>query len=379
MDLQEFTELKLFITGPTYIRPEVRRAGALPEFGHRDAENVKRFQPIHEGLRALARIDDSYDVLIFNGSGSTAMEASIRSLVADDETVLNVSVGAFGDLYHKMAVANGKKAVQLRFDWGEAIDLDRLREALEQHRPAVATFTQNETSTGVTNDIEAVCALIREYGAMPLVDGVSIFGGADVRIPESGCAYYSTSTQKSLGLPAGFGLAFVRPEAFEKAAKVANRGHSTDILTQQGRARKFQTVTTPNTTLANQFAVQMAYIVNEEGVENRFKRHEALRDRVHAWVEDQDGFELFAPEGYRSPTLTAVKAPKGITADDLKKRLKESLRGRGYLYDPGYAKANDAFKETGRPAVFRIGHMGDVTMDMMEAYLETLSEELKKL
>jgi aspartate aminotransferase-like enzyme len=379
MNLEEFAELKLFITGPTYIRPEVRRAGAMPEFGHRDAENVKRFQPIHAGLRALARIDDSYDILIFNGSGSTAMEASIRSLVADDETVLNVSVGAFGDLYHKMAAANGKKAAQLRFDWGEAIDLDRLREAMEQHRPAVVTFTQNETSTGVTNDIEAVCALIREYDAMPLVDGVSIFGGADVRIPESGCAYYSTSTQKSLGLPAGFGLAFVRPEAFEKAAKVANRGHASDILNQQGRARKFQTLTTPNTTLANQFAVQMDYILNEEGVENRFKRHEALRDRVRAWVEEQDGFELFALEGHRSPTLTSVKAPEGITADDLKLRLKESLRGRGYLYDPGYAKANTAFKEQGRPAVFRIGHMGDVTMEMMEAYLETLSKELKKL
>ncbi len=214
---------------------------------------------------------------------------------------------------------------------------------------------------------------------MPLVDGVSIFGGADVGIPECGCAYYATSTQKALGLPAGFGVGFASPEAFAKAEKVKNRGHASDIITQQGRARKHQTVTTPNCSLANQMAVQMAYIVDQEGVENRFARHAALRDRVHAWAADMAGFELFAPEGHRSPTLTTVKTPQEITADDLKKKLKESMRGRGYLFDPGYAKANVALQGQGRPAVFRIGHMGDVSMDMLEAYLAALTDELNKL
>jgi aspartate aminotransferase-like enzyme len=104
-----------------------------------------------------------------------------------------------------------------------------------------------------------------------------------------------------------------------------------------------------------------------------------MRDRVHQWVAGRDGFELFAPAGHRSPTLTAVKAPESISAADLKKKLKESLRGRGYLFDPGYAKANTALEEQGRPAVFRIGHMGDVTMDMLETYLSALDDELNKL
>ena len=93
-------------------------------------------------LKKLAGCADDYHTIIFNGSGSSAMEATVRSLVADGECVLNVSVGAFGDLYHKMAVVNGKRAVQLKFAAGEAIDLGRLEAALTEHKPACVTFTQ---------------------------------------------------------------------------------------------------------------------------------------------------------------------------------------------------------------------------------------------
>ena len=375
----DFAELKLFITGPTYVRPEVRQAGLLPEFGHRDAENAKRFSRIMDNLRAIAKIGDDYEPIIFNGSGATAMDASIRSLVADDETVLNVSVGAFGDLYHTLAKVNGKKAVQLKFDYGRAIDLNELQKAMDQHKPAVVTFTHNETSTGVTNDIVAVCKAVRDFGAMPLVDGVSIFGGADVRISEARPTMYCTATQKALALPAGFGIGFVCAEALEKAEKVQFRGRTSDILIQIARARKHQTVNTPNCTLANQAFVQTSYIVSEEGVENRFARHLAMRDMVMDWVAGMDGYEPFAPEGYRSPTLSCVVAPEGVTAKALKAVVKETMRAKGYLYDPGYGKLNTVLEEQGRRMVFRIGHMGDITPDMLKTYLGELKGVLESL
>ena len=378
MSAFDFADLELFITGPTYIRPDVRKAGALPEFGHRDAENDKRFVPIMAHLRTLAGIPDGcddYEVIIFNGSGSTVLESAIRSLVAADETVLNVSVGAFGDLWHKMAQVNGKKARQYRFGWGQGVDMESLANALEESRPGVVTITHNETSTGVVADIVACCELIRAHGAMPLVDGVSIFGGADVRLMDAKPALYATSTQKALGLPGGFGIAFVHTSAIAKAEKVENRGYASDILAQLGRARKKQTLTTPNTTLANQMCVQLDYIVNVEGVANRFARHLAMRDQLAAWLEGMDGYRFFAPEGHRSPTMTAVEAPAGVNPSRLK-TLKEAMRAKGYLFDTGYMKMNDYLERTGRPAVFRIGHMGDLTPAMLGRYLGDLGPEL---
>jgi len=375
MPHEDFADLTLFITGPTWLRPEVRRAGMLPEFGHRDSEGNKRFVPIFEHLRTLARVGEGWDVMLFNGSGSTALEAAIRSLVADGETVLNVSVGALGELLQKMAVLNGKKAVQLKFEPGRAIDLERMEQALVEHRPAVVTLTQNETSTGVCNDVETACALARKHGALPVVDGVSLFGGADARIPESNPAMYVTSPQKALGLHAGFGIAFVSAEALDKAARVRNRGHSSDILNQLNTARKSQTLTTPNCGLANQMAVQLDYIVNVEGVENRYRRHAVMRDMVQAWAARQSGFELFAQEGFRSPTLTTLRPPQGMSVADLKK-IKEAVRARGYLFDPGYGKLNADLEAKGLRPVFRIGHMGDITPEMLTGYLDALGEIL---
>ena len=91
-----FPELTLFITGPTYIRPEVREAGSWPEYGHRDAENAKRFEPIFRNLGRIADLPADYRTILFLGSGSTAMEAAIRSLVAEGETILHATCGAFG-------------------------------------------------------------------------------------------------------------------------------------------------------------------------------------------------------------------------------------------------------------------------------------------
>jgi aspartate aminotransferase-like enzyme len=377
MSTQDFAELQLFITGPTFVRPEVREAGLLPEFGHRDSENNKRFKPIMENLKKLAGCGEDYHIIIFNGSGSNAMEATVRSLVADDETVLNVSVGAFGDLYHKMAVVNGKRAVQLKFAAGSAIDLVELETALAEHKPACVTFTHNETSTGVTNDLRAVCALVRRHGALPLVDGVSIFGGAAIDLTGSGAATYATSTQKSLALPAGFGLLFVSEEAVEKAKAVKNKGFTTDIIAQLGRAGKGQTLTTPNCTLANQMCVQLDYIVHTEGIEKRFARHLLMQGMVQDFVAGLPGFELLAPKGHRSPTVTAVRVPAGVSVAQLKK-VKEAMRAKGFLFDPGYGKLNTELEEKGQRVLIRIGHMGDITPLMLAAYLDALKPELAK-
>ncbi len=379
MSTPDFAPLKLFITGPTYIHDDVKEAALLPEFGHRDAENQLRFGPIRENLNILAGAGNEYEPIILLGSGSTAMEASIRSLVADDELLLNVSVGAFGDHYYNIAVANGKKAENLKFDYGQPIDLDVLESRLQALKPDVVSFTHNETSTGVTNDMKAVCGLIRQYGAMPLVDGVSIFGGAELDLAHSGAAMYSTATQKSLALPAGFGIGFVSREAEEKASRVTNKGHTCDINKQLACARKGQTLTTPNCTLANQMYVQLDRIVNKEGVENRFARHREMRGMVEKWVENIDGFAMFVPEGYRSPTLSTVVCPAGVTQAQLKQEVKEALRDEGYLMDPGYGKLNATLEKTGKRQIIRIGHMGDITPAMLTEYLSRLEVQLKNL
>ncbi len=68
-----------------------------------------------------------------------------------------------------------------------------------------------------------------------------------------------------------------------------------------------------------------------------------------------------------------------MTVAQLKQQVKENLRAKGYLMDPGYGKLNAALEAEGRRVIIRIGHMGDITPDMLSDYLAALELELKKL
>ena len=362
-----FDELTLFISGPTYLSERVRKAALLPEFGHRDKDAVLRLKPAMEHLREIMGISPDYAVLLIPGTGSDAMEASVRSLVRDDERLLCVSVGAFGDLYAAIARSNKPNVEVLRFPDGAAVDLKALGRKLEELRPAAVTVTHNETSTGVMTSVRDVCRLIGEHGALPLVDGVSIMGGAPTFIEEGGVAMYSSSTQKCLALPAGFGIAAVSRAALRKAKDVAGRGYTTDILEHAKCAEKFQTLTTTSTSLANQLFVQTEYIVNQEGVPERFRRHERMRAMTHRWTRSLGDFRLFPKAEDASVSVSCIAVPQTLDRG----ALKERMRVRGYLFDPGYNKL-------AVPSM-RIGHMGDITEEMLGSYLDALQEELGSL
>jgi aspartate aminotransferase-like enzyme len=81
-----------------------------------------------------------------------------------------------------------------------------------------------------------------------------------------------------------------------------------------------------------------------------------------------DGLELgiLAPEGFRSPTVTGITLPDGVDGRD----ICASLRAHGWVVAPGYGKM--------KPAMLRIGHMGDHTVTELDALLDVLTDVLKE-
>ncbi|MEE9927372.1 alanine--glyoxylate aminotransferase family protein [Microvirgula aerodenitrificans] len=364
--------LELFIPGPTWLRPETRQAALLPEFGHRDSQAREVVSSIFDNLRAIAELPDDYDIALVNGSGSTGMECALRSLVADDDRLLCVTVGVFGALFHSMAIGNGKQVERLDFEPGCSIDLDVLEHTLRNGRFNVVTLTHNESSTGVVSDIVGACRLIRAHGALPIVDGVSLFGGDHSRIADALPAVYATTTQKCLALPAGQAILFVHRDALDKAAQVSNRGYTSDLLKHVEFGRDRQIMTTPDTTLLNQMQVQLDTIVHAEGVLQRFARHRAMRTTVRDWATARpDRFELFVADADASPSLTTVSIDPALDPA----ALKAAMRERGYLIDTGHKKLNDILGAQSRRLLIRIPHMGDIGPAMLGRYLDALDSE----
>ena len=128
------------------------------------------------------------------------------------------------------------------------------------------------------------------------------------------------------------------------------------------------TPTTPALSVMYALEVQLERI-KEEGLEARWARHSAMRKHCCEWVDamrEKRGVNVsvLAPEGHRSPTVTTIRMPEGMSSIPVVAGVKE----RGFVIGSGYGKIRDT--------TFRIGHMGDHTVAEQEAVLEVLGEVL---
>lgn len=290
-------------------------------------------------------------------------EAGMRNLVQQD--VLVLVNGAFADRWYKVALANGKAADRLDVPWGEAHTPDLLRDALKaKHYEAVA-IVHNETSTGVENPVKDLAAVVREASpdTLIMVDAVSSLGGVKIETDAWGLDFVLTSSQKCLALPPGMSFAAVSDRALAKAETVPNRGWYFDLLLYEKHRLKDSTAMTPSMSIIYGLDKQLERIF-AEGLENRFARHAAMAERVRSWMLAHEMPALAKPE-YCSKTVSTIQNTREIDIAALNKFLltKEMRIANGY---------GDLKNKT-----FRIAHMGETTLDDVNALLDAFEEYLK--
>lgn len=358
---------RFFLPGPTEVRPEVLQAMQRPVIGHRSPEIVEFIRGMEAGLSALFRTERP--VYLSTSSATGMMEAAIASL--SRRRVLCCVCGAFSGRFHDIAEAWGRPADRLEVEWGAPILAERVAERLAEApgRYDLVTVVHSETSTGVLSPLAEISAAVHRHDDVLLaVDTVSSLGGAPVLTDEWELDFVLTGAQKALALPPGIALAVASERALARAREVERRGFYLDLLKFEARMEKGQTPNTPAVSLFYALEAQLARIARE-GLENRWRRHWAMAGRTHDWVaglatRTGRAFGVLAPEGFRSPTVTAVTLPDGMSGPDVAGRLRE----RGFTIAPGYGKLKER--------TVRIGHMGDHTPQELEAVLEALGEVL---
>jgi len=89
----------LITPGPTPVPPEVAAAMARPLIHHRSPDfKVLLEQTLGQLRRAFAT---EQEVLLFAGSGTSAMESAVANLLSPGDDVLVASAGNFGDRWAK--------------------------------------------------------------------------------------------------------------------------------------------------------------------------------------------------------------------------------------------------------------------------------------
>jgi predicted phosphoserine aminotransferase len=354
--------IKLFIPGPTEVRPEILDAQTQWMIGHRMPECADLFESIQGKIRQVFLTESR--VFINAASGTALQEAAIRN--CSDKKVLNCVNGAFANRWRQVTEANGKTNEILEVEWGQPVLAGQVVERLSGGDFDAVTIVHNETSTGATSPIREISEAVRQLpngrDIMILIDSVSGLSGARLETDAWDLDVVLTSSQKAFALPAGLALCAVSDRAMAKAATVKNRGYYTDFLDLEKYLLRNQTPATP--------AISLMYALNQqlddmlaEGMENRFARHLAMRDRTIAWARGH-GFQLFAADGYESPTVTCVDNNLNIDIA----ALNQHLRQNGMIISNGYGPL--------KGKNFRIAHMGDTQLEDLEALFAAIDSFL---
>lgn len=350
---------RFFLPGPTEVHPDVLAAQTGPMIGHRGQAIQDLFASIESGLQDVFQTERP--VIVSTSSASGLMEAAVRNGVVDGK-VLSLVNGAFSDRFSKIALACGHDVERWEVEWGQVHSAAELDDRLAKEHFDAVTLSQSETSTGALQDLEAIASAVGRHGdTLLLVDSVTGVGGVETHTDKWGVDFILTGSQKALALPPGLSFGVAAESILERSAKATAKGWYFDLVELHDQIADYQTPATPAVSLLYSLDYQLQRITDET-MAGRWRRHLDMQQRTFDWVAEMQGrgvdVGIFAEEGHRSPTVTCVTT-------DCSREVVAELFDRGWVIGGGYGKLKDS--------TFRIGHMGDHTIDELESLLEVLT------
>jgi aspartate aminotransferase-like enzyme len=348
---------RYFIPGPSWVRPEILAEMTKPMIGHRSSEFEQLMSVLFPDLRSL--FDTKQHAFVAATSGTGLLEAAMTNCV--QRSVLVTTCGAFSERWLAIANQLGLEVDHLEFEWGQPVDPGRLATHLEgrHHHYDAVTFTHNETSTGVINDLPALAEVVRRESSdsLIMVDAVSSLASAEVRFDAWGLDVCVAGSQKGLAVPPGLGVFAVSERAMEASKKEKFKSFYFDFQAFRKNAENGNVPFTPSIPLVRALAKQLDYILRDEGLEARWARHLAMRERT---IERTGKYaDLLPPRSAASPSVSTLVPRKGNA-----RKILDDMKAHGFNLGGGYGKLRDD--------TFRIGHMGDCSLDDVEEMLDAL-------
>lgn len=367
--LDGLREVLLMGPGPSCVWPRVYQALARPTIGHLDPY----FIGIMDEIKTLTqRVYQTRNRITFpiSGTGSAGMEACIANLVEPGDKILVLINGVFGKRMADVARRYGGDVDALEFDWGTPVRVDRVQQKLAQSEYGLVAMVHAETSTGVANPAERVGELVKEHGALYLLDTVTSLGGMPVHIDQWGVDAVYSGTQKCLSCPPGLSPISFSERAVEKLENRASRVTSwyldlTLIVNYWAGQKRAYHHTAPINMLYGLYAALNCVL--DEGLENALARHQKTHEQLVSGLADL-GLEMLVQPDSRLPMLNTVKVPE---------RVDEAAVRAGLLDEHAIEIGAGLGPLAGK--VWRIGLMGHTARpENVDRLLQALAAILKK-
>ena len=340
----------LQLPGPSNIPDRVLRAMDYPTIDHRGPEFSELALECFKGIRQVFKTKNN--VVIYPASGTGAWEAALVNCLKENDLVLMVETGHFASLWEKMANKIGLKTEILQTDWRRGANPNLIEERLlldKENKIKAVCVVHNETSTGSTSNIREIREVLDNlnHDALLMVDTISGLASMNYEHDTWGVDITISGSQKGLMLPPGLSFNAISEKAISISKKSGMKRSYWDWAEQIMMNDNGYFPYTPATNLLYGLKESLK-MLDEEGLENVFKRHDRLakatRIAVQAW-----GLEILClEEKHYSSVLTAVLVPEKHNADELRRIILENFN---------MSLGNGLSKLQGK--VFRIGHLGD--------------------
>ncbi len=357
------------VPGPVRMNDACLKAMATPVMTARGPEFRQVMAKLNSGLRYAFNLspslpemksqswtgEDGYCVVVVSGSGTAAMEMVIANRFRNNDLVLVPTNGKFGERVADICrqFCNVK---QLKYDWGRSFDLYELEQQLERGCYEALLICHNETSSGITQDAEAIAEMCERHNVAFILDGITSVGGMPVHPEQWKAEAVVMGAQKCTAGPSGIAAIALNQHCIERIKAIHQQGDANpryylDLISALKKGDDDQTPWTPAINLAMGWSAALDHL-REETNEARWARCERMAKGVRDLFTDL-GFVLLADDGQRSNSVTAILYPEGI--DDA---WRTALKDR---YETQVIGAQDHLKGK----MFRIGSMGETPVEEM--------------
>lgn len=355
--------------GPSNVSASVLRAMSLPLVGHLDPEFVRMMEEIKTMLRRIFLTKNEMTFPV-SGTGSAGMEFCFTNLIEPgDEVIIGVN-GVFGTRMCDVAERCGARVTKVEATWGNIIEAQQIADALKKvSKPKLVAIVHAETSTGALTPVEEISRLAHDAGALLLLDTVTSLGGCPVRIDEWHVDAVYSGTQKCLSCPPGLAPVSLSQRALGVAR---NRKHKVQswyldvnlLASYWGQERVYHH-TAPIT--MNYGLHEALRLVLEEGLENRWRRHEQNHLLLKKGLGEL-GLKIVSQAGHQLWQLNAVGVFDGVDEAVVRKKLLAD-------YDIEIGAGLGPMKGK----IWRIGLMGETaSKENVETVLAALKTVLNK-
>lgn len=333
--------------GPVSLSEGVRRAVTRVDLCHREPEFFKLQDKVIRGLLDVYQCDpEQWAAVLIGGSGTSALEAMIASLLPRDASLLVLENGVYGERLSRIAGIHGIRHEALKADWGDPIDLDAFENLLATGKFTHAASVHHETTTGRLNPIDKIAALCTQHGVQLLLDTVSSFGAESIPFEQPSLQAVAATANKCLhGIP-GLAMAVCRRDALRQ--DIEPRSLSLHL---QGWAEQQARQSTPFTPAVNAvlgLAQALKELREQGGWHARRSRYRYLAARVAETCQDL-GVEQWLPAAESSCVLRSYYLPAGLSYDE----LHDGLKQQGFIIYAGQGEL--------ATKLFRISTMGEIS------------------